>query len=167
MTMKLTLVVAVARNGVIGRNNGLPWHLPNDLKFFKQTTLGKPVIMGRKTYQSIGRPLPGRQNIVVTHDPEFQAPGCQVVLSLDAALKAAAPAPEVMLIGGASLYAQTLPRAERIYLTWVDAEPQGDAWFPELEPEQWREVWREDHPADAHHEHAYSFRLLERVHRGQ
>ena len=158
----LSLIVAMARNRVIGLANRLPWHLPADLQFFKRTTLGKPILMGRRTFESLGRPLPGRTNIVLTGRPDYQAQGCIVVHSLTKALAAARPADEVMVIGGASLYAQTLARAERIYLTLVEAEPQGDVRFPELERGAWREVWREDHPADARHAYPFSFILLER-----
>ena len=158
----LSLIVAMARNRVIGLANRLPWHLPADLQFFKRTTLGKPILMGRRTFESLGRPLPGRTNIVLTGRPDYQTQGCIVVHSLTKALAAAGPADEVMVIGGASLYTQTLARAERIYLTLVEAEPQGDVWFPELERGAWREVWREDHPADAQHAYPFSFILLER-----
>ncbi len=159
---KLTLVVAVARNRVIGLNNALPWHLPNDLQFFKRTTMGKPIIMGRKTYESIGRPLPGRLNIVISRNPELTAPGCTVVNSLDAALQAADPAAEYMLIGGASLYQQALPLAQRLWLTEVAAEPTGDVFFPALDTLEWRELSREAHPADERHAYGYSFVQLER-----
>lgn len=161
--MILSFVVAMAGNRVIGRANALPWHLPADLRFFKRTTLGKPVVMGRKTYESIGRPLPGRNNIVVSRNPGYPAPGCHVVPSIEAALRAAEPAGEVMLIGGESLFRQTLERADRIYLTQVHAEVQGDTYFPQIDPRQWQEVWREDHPADAKHAYAYSFIRLERM----
>ena len=146
--MRLSFVVAMAQNRVIGRDNRLPWHLPADLRFFKRTTLGKPVIMGRKTYTSMGGPLPGRRNIVITGKPDYKAPGCIVVHSLEEALIAAEPAEEAMIIGGATIFVQTLPHLERIYLTLVHAEVEGDTWFPELDPGQWREVWREAHPAD-------------------
>ncbi len=158
----LSLIVAMARNRVMGLANRLPWHLPADLQFFKRTTLGKPILMGRRTFESLGRPLPGRTNIVLTDRPDYQAQGCIVVHSLTKALAAAGPADEVMVIGGASLYAQTLAQAERIYLTLVEAEPQGDVRFPELERGAWREVWREEHPADARHAYPFSFILLER-----
>lgn len=160
--MTLTIVVAVARNGVIGRDNGLPWHLPADLAFFRRTTMGRPVIMGRRTYQSIGRPLPGRHNIVVTGNPAYEVPGCTVVHSLESALAAAGSAPEVMLIGGASLFAQAMDRVDRIVLTEVDAEPEGDVFFPALDASNWREVWSECHEADDRNAHPYRFRILER-----
>ncbi len=128
--MKIAIVVAMAANRVIGRDNQLPWHLPADLKHFKQLTLGKPVVMGRKTYASIGRPLPERTNIVVTRDRDYEAPGCVVVHSLDEALAAAGEAAEVMVIGGAGIYRQVLPRTDTLYLTEVHAEFEGDTLFP-------------------------------------
>jgi dihydrofolate reductase len=157
----LSFVVAMARNGVIGKDNGLPWRLPADLRHFKAVTLGKPIIMGRKTFESIGRPLPGRTNIVVTRDPACQAEGCLVAHSIEAALEAAGDAEEVMIIGGADFYRQLLPRADRIYLTLIDAEIEGDTWFPELDENRWRERSREDHAADADNPYPYSFIVLE------
>ena len=136
----LALIAARARNGVIGLDNRMPWHLPEDQAYFKRVTLGKPVVMGRKTFESIGRPLPGRLNIVVTRNPDWQAAGVQVAHSLDAALAlAAAAAPEeIMLIGGAELYRQALPQADVLYLTEIDAEFAGDAFFPEVDLARWR-----------------------------
>ncbi len=158
----IALMVAMARNRVIGRDNRLPWHLPEDLKFFRRTTWGKPVVMGRRTFESIGRPLPGRTNIIVSGNPGYRAPGCRVAGSLDAALAAAGPAAEVMVIGGAAVFVQALPLARRIYLTLIDADIDGDTWFPPLVPQDWQEIWREDHPADHRHAFPFSFRLLER-----
>ena len=158
----LSLIVAVADNGVIGDGNRLPWRLPEDMRWFRRRTTGKPVVMGRKTYESIGRPLPERTNIVLTRDPGYRVPGCTVVGDIDQALAAAGEAEEVMVMGGAEVYRQLLPRAGRLYLTRVHAAPDGDAWFPEIDPESWREVEREDHPADADHAVAYSFLILER-----
>lgn len=163
--MLLSLVVAMTQNRVIGRDNGLPWHLPDDLKFFKRITLGKPILMGRNTFESIGRPLPGRYNIVITHNPDYRAEGCTIVYSLEKALEAAKPAQEVMVIGGASLYRQSLPMADRIYLTLIQAKMPGDTWFPQLDYREWREKWREEHSADVKHHHAFSFILLERKQR--
>ena len=157
----VSLVVAVARNGVIGRDNDLPWRLPDDLKHFKAITLGKPVVMGRRTFESIGRPLPGRENRVVSRRPDFDAPGCRVFASLEEALVGAEP--EVMVIGGGQIYAAALPLAQRLYLTEVDAELEGDAKFPEIDPDAWREASCEAHAADERHAHAFRFRLLERV----
>ncbi len=158
----LSLIVAMSLNHVIGHANRLPWHLPADLRFFKRMTLGKPVVMGRKTFESIGRPLPDRVNIVITRRQDYRAAGCQVAHSLPEALAIAEPTAEIMLIGGASLYAQALECAERIYLTLVAVELEGDTRFPALDWAQWRQLWREDHPADARHAHPYSFILLER-----
>ncbi|HEY5790823.1 MAG TPA: dihydrofolate reductase, partial [Gammaproteobacteria bacterium] len=128
--MQLALIAALDRNRLIGRDNALPWHLPADLQHFKRLTLGKPVLMGRRTWESLGRPLPGRHNIVLSRDPAFRAEGATVVGSLDAALEAAGDAAEAMVIGGAAFYATMLPRARRLYLTEVDGEFDGDAWFP-------------------------------------
>ncbi|MBL8251163.1 MAG: type 3 dihydrofolate reductase [Candidatus Competibacter sp.] len=164
--MRLTLVAALARNGVIGRNNGLPWHLPADLRFFKQTTMGRPLLMGRRTWESIGRPLPGRQMIVLSRDPVYRADGITIVHSLDEALACAGEAPEIMVIGGATLFAQTLPLAERMYLTRVEAEVPGDVWFPEWDARQWRLDWEEAHPADAQHAWPYRFQRWERSSEG-
>ena len=161
MTPRVTLVVAVADNGIIGRDGTLPWRLPDDLKRFKQTTLGKPVLMGRKTWDSIGRPLPGRRNIILSTRPGFTAAGADVFPTLDAALHACAGEPEVMVIGGAEIYRVALPLASRIHLTRVHAAPEGDT-FLELPLDGWRELSREDHPADDRHAHAFSFVTLER-----
>jgi len=159
--MRLSLIVAMAENRVIGIDNGLPWTLPADLQHFKRITMGKPIVMGRKTYESLGRPLPGRDNIVVSSNREFQAPGCRVVTSLDEALALAAGADEVMVIGGAMLFELALPRAERLYATLVHAEPQGDTWFPAFGSE-WREVSRDVHAADERNEWPYTFLVYER-----
>ena len=153
-----SLVVAMARNRVIGRDNQLPWKLPKDLAYFKRVTMGHPVVMGRRTWQSIGRPLPGRDNIVVTRNAAFEARGATVVTSLDAAWKAAGEAGEVCVIGGTSLFAEALPIADRIHLTEVDAVVQGDKYFPEFDRGDWVEREVERHPADERH--AYPFRIL-------
>ena len=158
--MIVTLVVARAANGVIGRDGGLPWHLPADLKHFKALTLGKPVIMGRRTFVSIGRPLPGRHNIVLTRDAAWAADGVTVAADLAAALAAAA-ADEAMIIGGAAVYAAALPLATRVHLTEVDAAPAGDTILPPLDPAAWRETARAAHPA-AGDAPGYSFVTLER-----
>lgn len=157
----VSLVAAVARNGVIGRDNDLPWRLPDDLRRFKEITLGKPVVMGRRTFESIGRPLPGRENRVVSRRAGFTASGCSVFSSLHEAL--AGIEGEVMVIGGGQVYAEALPLAQRLYLTEVDAEVEGDARFPALDPTAWRESGRERHPADERHVHSFVFRVLERV----
>lgn len=167
--MIVSAIVAMSRNRVIGRAGGLPWRLPEDLKFFKRTTLGKPVVMGRKTYVSIGRPLPGRPNIVVTRDSGFRAEGVTVTHDIDAALAAAKTqaltigAAEIMVIGGAEIYAQALPRTDRIYLTEIAAEIEGDAVFPALEPRAWREAARTKPVVDDASGLSYSFITLERV----
>ena len=148
----------MARNRVIGRNNQLPWHLPAELAHFKRVTMGHPVVMGRRTYESIGKPLPGRQNIVVTRNRDFQAPGCTVVASLEAAWKAAGDAKEVCVIGGTSLFCATLPIADRIHLTEVDADVPGDTYFPGFDRDEWVETQVERHGADERH--AYPFRML-------
>jgi dihydrofolate reductase len=166
--MKLALIWAMSRNRVIGRNNALPWHLSEDLRYFKRVTMGKPIIMGRKTWESIGRPLPGRTNIVITRDQNFQAGGARVVHSLDDALRLAEHvgviegADEVIVIGGAEIYALALPKAERLYLTQVHAEVVGDAWFPEFDLSQWQELAREDFKAEGPNPYPYSFIVLER-----
>ncbi|HMW42903.1 MAG TPA: type 3 dihydrofolate reductase [Plasticicumulans sp.] len=161
----LSQIVAIGRNRVIGAGNALPWRLPDDLAHFKRLTLGKPVLMGRKTWESLGRPLPGRDNLVITRNPGYHAAGARVFASLDTALAACSDAPEIMLIGGAELYAQTLPICDRLYLTEIDAAPDGDAFFPALDPADWRETAAEPHPADARHAHAFTWRTLERVRR--
>ena len=161
--MKLSVIVAMAANRVIGHENRLPWHLPADLKHFKATTLGKPVVMGRRTWESIGRPLPGRTNIVITRDTAYTAEGCVVVHSLDEAIRAAGEVAEVMIIGGAELYRQALPQADTLYLTLIHGEFAGDTHFPQWRQDEWRETGRIDHEPDENNSHAYSFITLERV----
>jgi dihydrofolate reductase len=145
----LTLVVARARNGTIGRNNTLPWRLPEDLAHFKRTTLGAPIIMGRKTWDSIGRPLPGRRNIVVSRNPALKLEGAEVVGSLEAAQLLCIGAEQVFLIGGAQLYAEALPSADRLVVTEIDADVEGDAFFPTIDRTQWIETSREIHHSEA------------------
>lgn len=154
---RLSLIVAMDRNRLIGSANGLPWQLPADLAFFKRTTMGKPVVMGRKTFESIGKPLPGRQNIVVTRDSAFVADGCVVVGSVEQAIESCAASPEIMLIGGASLYRQTLERADCLYVTRIDHEFDGDTWFPEFDESLWRIESHEDFEADSRNLYARSF----------
>lgn len=156
--MRISLVVAMARNGVIGRDNALPWRLPADLAHFKRVTMGHPIVMGRRTYESIGRPLPGRKNIVVSRNDGFSAPGCTVVDSLDAAWKAAAGAEEACVIGGTSLFEESLPVADVIHLTEVEADVEGDTWFPQFDRGEWRETEVARQPADERH--AYPIRIL-------
>lgn len=158
----LSIIVAMNARGVIGHAGRLPWQLPADLKYFKRITMGKPIVMGRKTHESIGRLLPGRENIVISRNPAYTAPGCTVLSSLAAVRTHAAAATEIMVIGGASLYREALPLASRIYLTEVRAEVPGGVYFPAWDRHQWREVKREDHPADAANVHPYSFIILER-----
>ncbi|MGD2137379.1 MAG: dihydrofolate reductase [Gammaproteobacteria bacterium] len=160
--MKIALIVAMGSNRVIGRDNGMPWHLPADLKHFRQITLGKPVLMGRKTHESIARPLPERTNIVITREPDYDAPGCIVVHSIEEALRTAAGA-ELMVIGGAELYRQLLPRTDTIYLTLIHQAFEGDTRFPDLPEADWRQAERVDHPPDERNPYPYSFIRLERV----
>lgn len=161
---RITLAVAVADNGVIGNAGALPWRLPEDLRRFKAATLGKPVLMGRKTFESIGRALPGRLNIVLTRQALWQPsdPAVRVAPDLDAALALAGDASEVTVIGGSEIYALALSRAARILLTEVHAAPQGDTLLPPFDPRLWREVARERWPADERHAHDLSFVELER-----
>ena len=167
--MRLSMIVAMAENRVIGLDGGMPWHLPGDLRHFKEVTMGHPVIMGRKTYEAIGAALPGRANIVVTRNADFKAPDADVVHDLDAALeKAGAMAEiegrdEVFIIGGAEIYAQAMPEARRIYLTEVHAEPPGDAFFPALAEGEWRETARDGRDAEGPDRPAYSFVILEKT----
>lgn len=161
-TPRITLVAAVAANGVIGRDNGLAWHLRGDLKRFKALTLGKPMLMGRKTFASIGRPLPGRRTLVLTRDPAFTADGVETVHDWPQALARAA-AEELMVVGGAEIYRLALPCADALRLTEVDARPDGDTRFPDFDRSLFREVFREAHAAGAHDEHAYAFADLERI----
>lgn len=160
--MLRSLIVAVARNGAIGKDNAMPWHLPADLAHFKRTTLGRPVIMGRRTWESLGRALPGRRNLVVSRTPAYQAPGAEVVASLAEAWRAVEGADEAFVIGGARLYAEALPEADRIYLTEIAAEVEADTFFPALATEQWRETVLGEHPADERNPFALRFLLLER-----
>jgi dihydrofolate reductase len=161
--MLLSIIVAMDANRVIGHENRLPWHLPADLQHFRRITMGKPILMGRRTWESIGRPLPGRTNIVITRDTDYRAEGCVVVHTVDAALQAARGHEEVMLIGGAQLYRQLLPRADRLYITHVHGEFSGDAFFPELDTADWREVERSEQVPDGKNAHGCTFVTLERV----
>ncbi len=160
--MIISIIVAMDRKGVIGLDGDLPWHLSSDLKQFKAITMGKPLIMGRKTHESIGRPLPGRENIVLTHATNFDAEDCMIVHSLDDAFQAAGDVDEVMIMGGSGIYDQALARADRLYLTEVHAEVEGDIFFPEFDKGDWVEIGREDHYADEKNEFDYSFVILER-----
>jgi dihydrofolate reductase len=156
--MRRSLVVAMARNRVIGRDNALPWRLPADLAHFKKVTMGHPIVMGRRTYESIGKALPGRKSIVVTHNRAYAAPGCIVVPSLEAAWQAAGDAEEVCVIGGTSLFREALPVADVIHLTEVEAEVEGDTYFPEFDRGEWTETEIARHGVDERH--AYPMRIL-------
>ncbi len=158
----LSLIAAVARNRVIGTRGELPWRLPEELAHFKRTTLGKPVIMGRRTFESIGRPLPKRENLVLSRDPGFSPEGVVVAHSLERAIALTANAPEALVIGGAALYAAALPLARTFYLTEVHADVAGETLFPSFDRTQWRETWRRDFSADEQHEYAFSLLTLER-----
>lgn len=163
-TPAISLVAAVADNGVIGADGGMPWHLPADLAHFRQLTMGKPVLMGRLTWEAIGKALPGRQNLVMTRDVHWHATGATRVGSLEEALQAAraAGASELMVIGGANVYRQALPLATRIYMTRIHAEPWGDTHFPDLEPGDWQEVARREQLADERNAWDLTFAVLER-----
>lgn len=159
----ISLIVAMADNRVIGIENRLPWKLPADMKWFRQHTLGKPIVMGRKTFESFGgKPLPERKNIIVTHDLHYQATGASVVHSIDEAIAAVGDVEEIMIIGGASFYAQMLPRAQRLYLTYVDTKVDGDAWFPEWDVTQWQLVQQTDYAADEKNAQAMRFVIMQR-----
>jgi len=164
--MKISLIVAVSRNGAIGLNNQLPWYLPEDLKYFKSVTMGKPLIMGRKTFDSIGRPLPGRANIVLTRDPQWTSDGVKVVQSVEQALVAgeiaceAADVDEIMVIGGEQIYRMTIDLADRIYLTQVDTDVEGDAFFPDIDLNNWSQT-RVKLP-EIIDKHPYQFLVLDR-----
>lgn len=150
---------------MIGRNNRLPWHLPDDMKHVKELTVGKPLIMGRRTWESIGRPLPRRTSIVLTRDRDFRCDGCLVARSLEEALELAGDAPEIIVFGGAAVFTAFLPRADRIYLTEVDADVGGDTFFPPLDPREWEVTEAVEHPADERHAYDFSFLTLERKRR--
>ena len=157
----ITLIAAMARNHAIGFDGELPWHLSAELKHFKESTMGKPIVMGRKTWETIARALPGRQNIVVTRNRAFRAEGCTVVQSFDEAMDRAV-GEEVMIIGGGQLYQQALPQADRMLLTLVDCEPEADTWFPDWNKEEWQEISRRSQPADENNDLAYEVLNLER-----
>lgn len=159
----IALIAAMDANRLIGRNNQLPWRLPADLKHFRQMTFGKPVIMGRSTFESIGVPLEGRQNIILTRDKTFRAEGCHVVHSLAASLEMAASAPEVMIMGGSQIYAQFLPMADRLYVTRIEGRVfEGDAWFPLIDQQMWRVIDQQSHGADEKNAYPYTFLIYQR-----
>jgi dihydrofolate reductase len=157
----ISLIVAASTNNVIGVQGELPWRLSGDLKRFKALTMGKPIVMGRLTFESIGRPLPGRQNIVISRQADYEAQGCDVVQSVDAAIAVAANAEEIMIIGGSHIYQEFLPRADRIYLTRVQAELEGDAYFPDIDMSNWAETTSEEHAADESNDYAVMFTILD------
>ncbi len=158
----ISIIAAVSDNNVIGNKGQLPWHLHADMQRMKELTMGHPLIMGRKTHESIGRALPGRRNIVITHQ-NMSYPGCEVATSLDEALESVAKEEEAFIFGGGEIYKQAMEKADRMYLTRVHATVDGDVYFPEIDPEQWKEVAREDHPADAENQYPYSFMTYARV----
>ncbi len=160
--MKLSLIVAMAMNRTIGINKKMPWHLSADLKKFKKITMGRPIIMGRRTFESIGRPLPGRQNIIISRNSQYQQQGCLVFNDLDSALQSCADNDEIFVIGGATLYEATLERADRLYITHIQQAFDGDTWFPEIKLTQWREIEREDIDDDNSVDFNYSFIVYER-----
>ena len=161
--MIISLIAAMDKNRLIGKNNSLPWNLPADMKYFRDKTKGKTVIMGRKTYESIGKPLPNRTNIIITRDQNFKAEGCIIVHSTDEAIKAAGNVEEIMVIGGSQIYKEFLPKADKMYLTFIDAEFEGDTYFPKYNIEEWKEISYEEHERDAENPYDYRFVVLERL----
>ncbi len=162
--MRISAIVAMSENRVIGKNNQLPWYLPADLKHFKKVTMGKPILMGRKTYESIGRPLPGRSNIVITRDTHYVAPGCVIVHSIEQALEVARGSDEVFLIGGALLFQEMLPMTHRLYMTLIHQSIEGDVFFPEINAKEWEEKEHTHCEQDTENKYSYSFLIFDRVH---
>jgi dihydrofolate reductase len=165
--MKISMIAAMTHQRVIGKDQKMPWHLPADLAFFKKTTLGHPILMGRKTYDSIGRPLPKRLNIIVTRNQDLQIAGCEVATTLHQAIniakEKAAQSNEIFITGGSHLYNSFLPQADRLYLTLIDVDVKGDTYFPDYTKYQWHQIKRIDHPADKENIYPYSFIILDRV----
>ncbi len=161
--MLLSIMVAMDKNRVIGINNTLPWHLPADLQHFKKTTMGKPIVMGRKTYESIGKPLPGRRNIILTRQSDYQAAGCDIFTDIENLLDNLANESEVMIIGGAEIFKRVLPITQRLYLTLIDHEFAGDTFFPQWHANEWREVASEKHHPDANNPYPYRFVTLDKI----
>ncbi len=159
--MIVSMIAAMAKQRVIGKDNQMPWHLPADFNWFKRCTMGKPIVMGRKTYESIGRPLPGRRNVVISRNQELTIDGADIVASIDEALALLADHEEVMIIGGGSIYHSSLPLASKLYLTYIDAEIDGDTQFPPWSAE-WQEVSREHYPADDKNAYAMDFVILQK-----
>lgn len=160
---RISLIVAMAKNRVIGTGNRIPWHLPNELKLFKSLTMGHHIVMGRRTYESINRLLPGRTTVIVTRQRDYKVPGAVVAHSVEKALAACKGDDEIFVIGGADIFRETLPVADRIYLTTVDAEPEGDTFMPELDMSEWRETSAQSFVPDDKHAHAYRFAVYERI----
>ena len=160
--MTVSIIAAMDEHGIIGKDNQLPWHLSADLIRFKKVTMGKPIIMGRKTHMSIGRPLPGRTNIVISRNPQYRAEGCVVVQTPEEALRAAEDTDEIMVIGGASIYRTFLPYTDKMYITRVHAIIDGDTSFPDINWENWEVVEQEDHEPDEKNPYAYSFLILKK-----
>ncbi len=161
--MIVSIIAAMANQRAIGINNSLPWNLPADMAWFRQCTMGKPIIMGRTTFESIGRPLPGRQNVIVSRNPEYLVEGAIVVHSLEQAIEAVSDSEEAMVIGGANIYSQALAFADRLYLTEIHADVEADSWFPDFDAGQWRETSREDHQRDEKNAFDYSFVILDKA----
>jgi dihydrofolate reductase len=161
--MTISLICATSQNGVIGLNNRLPWHLPADLAHFKKLTMGHHILMGRRTYQSIGRPLPGRTNVVITRQKDFQAEGCLMAHSVEQAIALCHKDDEIFVIGGAEIYQQTLPVADKIYLTIIHQDFEGDTFLFEIDKTVWQETSREDFAPDEKNKYRYSFITLEKV----
>ena len=161
--MNISIVVAMSSNSLIGKDGNLPWHLSADLQHFKSITMVKPIVMGRLTYESIGRPLPGRENIVLTRDPGYKADGCTIVHDLEQVTSRCSDTDEIMIIGGAQLYIETIPLANKLFITEVHAELDGDTFFPDFERKQWREIERQRFDADEKNDFNYSFVVLERI----
>lgn len=160
----ISMIAALAENRVIGNKNTIPWHMPADFKYFKETTLGKTIVMGLNTFNSIGgKPLPNRKHIILTNDLSFVPPeNCVVAHSIEEVVEMGKDVPELMICGGASVYKQFLPLSQKLYLTYVHANPEGDTFFPEVNMSEWKEIWREDHKADDKNKYDYSFVILER-----
>ncbi len=158
----VSIVVAAAENNAIGGDNRLLWHLPNDLRFFKRITSGHPIVMGRKTYESVGKPLPNRRNIIITRQAGYSVEGADVVGSLADALALCESEPTVFIVGGGEIYRQAMPVVDRVYLTRVHASVAGDAFFPDLEPQEWELVSAEAHASDERHAFAYTFEVYDR-----
>jgi len=161
--MTISIIAAVGNNRVIGNKNSLPWHLPADMEYFRKNTFGKPIIMGSKTFESIGKSLPSRKNIILSDDIDYKAPSCLVVHSIEEALKEAEGNDEVMIVGGASIYKQFLPLANRMYLTFIHHNFEGDSFFPEYDLREWKEIKRIDNQADKNNPYPYSFVVFEKI----